>query len=239
MGNFGVIMLLAVFGTVASCLTVGVVMYGLGKTGMVYEATWLECMVFGALVSATDPVSVIAVFQNIGVKPLLHILVFGESVLNDAVALVLFSTIVQYEEESELDVSAASLLRASATFLKILVGSMVMGISIGALSAVLFKVLRLWQLEMRTLECTLVLLVPYISYSLAQGFELSGIVSMLFTGIVMASYTRFNLSEDGASFLEETYHILAHTAGTWRGAVLVCCVCCGGCTSIARSVYNF
>ena len=59
------------------------------KADVVYPLTLVECFAFGSLISAVDPVATLAIFQAIDVDQILYMLVFGESVLNDAVAIVL------------------------------------------------------------------------------------------------------------------------------------------------------
>ena len=54
-----------------------------------YKPSLLDCLYFGALISATDPVTILAIFNDLQVDVNLYALVFGESVLNDAVAIVL------------------------------------------------------------------------------------------------------------------------------------------------------
>lgn len=216
-GNFFLILALAIFGTLISSFVVGGIMFSLSSysSNAIYTASWIECLVFGAIISATDPVTVIAVFQSIGVKPGLHILVFGESVLNDAVAIVLYRTLVLFENNVLDSTSPQPVMDAVTDFIINLFGSALMGIAMGIGSAILFKWLRLWDVNLRELECTVAITLPYLSYTLAQGVNISGIVSMLFTAIIMGSFTRHNLSVDASKFISEVFHILAHMAETF------------------------
>uniref|UniRef100_A0A453RIW7 Cation/H+ exchanger transmembrane domain-containing protein n=1 Tax=Aegilops tauschii subsp. strangulata TaxID=200361 RepID=A0A453RIW7_AEGTS len=66
--------------------------YLAGLIHLVYRMPLVECMMFGALVSATDPVTVLSIFQELGTDVNLYALVFGESVLNDAMAISLYRT---------------------------------------------------------------------------------------------------------------------------------------------------
>lgn len=90
MENVGTILTFAVLGTLWSAFFTGVALYGVcrlegaGLAGV----DLLSCLLFGCIVSAVDPVAVLAVFQEIHINELLHILVFGESLLNDAVTVV-------------------------------------------------------------------------------------------------------------------------------------------------------
>jgi sodium/hydrogen exchanger 8 len=89
-------MLLAVLGTLVSTFVIGYLTYLLGLTGIVTIDTSspMEALCFGALISAVDPVATLSIMGNpeLNCDPLLYSLVFGESVLNDAVAIVLFHT---------------------------------------------------------------------------------------------------------------------------------------------------
>lgn len=88
--NLGTILMFAVVGTLWNIFFVGGMMYGVcqieaAKLGSV---DLLSCLLFGSIISAVDPVAVLAVFEEIHINELLHILVFGESLLNDAVTVV-------------------------------------------------------------------------------------------------------------------------------------------------------
>lgn len=87
--NIGTITLFAVLGTVVSAVMIGIGLYVLGNYGLSYPLTLLHSLIFGSLISAVDPVATLAIFNSLKVDAILHTLVFGESVLNDAVSIVL------------------------------------------------------------------------------------------------------------------------------------------------------
>ncbi|KAJ8015716.1 hypothetical protein DPEC_G00029030 [Dallia pectoralis] len=104
--NMGSILAYAFLGTVISCFIIGMLMYGCVKlmkqVGQLDgEFFFTDCLLFGAIVSATDPVTVLAIFNELQVDVDLYALLFGESVLNDAVAVVLSSSIVLYQPEGD------------------------------------------------------------------------------------------------------------------------------------------
>ncbi|KAH8948713.1 hypothetical protein BDL97_11G107500 [Sphagnum fallax] len=85
--NFGAICTFAFLGTVISSFVIGFLLWVFGLLGWTYSMPYLVCLTFGALISSTDPVTVLAIFNELGVDPDLYSYVFGESVLNDAVIL--------------------------------------------------------------------------------------------------------------------------------------------------------
>ena len=101
--NIGSILLFAIVGTAISALIVGGGIYVLGLADVVYRLNFVESFAFGSLISAVDPVATLAIFQALDVEPVLNMLVFGESILNDAVAIVLTTTVL----ESDLPEMAA------------------------------------------------------------------------------------------------------------------------------------
>ncbi|KAM0910469.1 hypothetical protein ACQ4PT_014140 [Festuca glaucescens] len=213
--------------------------YLAGLIYIIYRLPLVECMMFGALVSATDPVTVLSIFQELGTDVNLYALVFGESVLNDAVCIIFFYLhlfkcfllMLTYCLVSTYGVTikvAISLYRTMASmrtnspgqnfvivilrFLENFVGSMSSGIGVGLISALLFKYAELGVENLHNLESCLFVLFPYFSYMLAEGLGLSGIVSILFTGIVMKRYTFYNLSEDSQRFTARFFHLLSSLA---------------------------
>lgn len=164
--------------------------------GLCYPMGMLASLTFGSLISATDPVTVLAVFQALGVKVDLFSMVFGESVLNDAVAIVLSRTLLSFKEPGAV-VDQESIGAALALFLTIFLGSMFIGILAGIASAMVFKVLNLRKHdELIFTEGALSFVFPWMAYFIAEALSWSGIVAIMFCGIVMASYTRNNFSPE-------------------------------------------
>jgi len=215
MSNIGAIGLLSVVGTLSIAICTGGLMFMFSSFSGVYSTNLVESMAFGALISATDPVSVLATFNRVGVKPKLAILVFGESLLNDAMAIVLFRSILTYEDDMLDDSKDFSAFGSVLEFLRIFFGSIAVGVFVGFSSALLFKNVELWVKDMRQLETALTITLPYLSYAIAAGLELSGIVSLLFCGMFMSSYTRLNLSIESEKFLRDFYEALAYLAETF------------------------
>jgi NhaP-type Na+/H+ or K+/H+ antiporter len=119
LSNFGAICGLAFAGTTISTFAIGFFVWICGGMGICYGLPLLHALVFGALISATDPVTVLAIFQELGVNTELYSLVFGESVLNDAVAIVLYRTLVNFNNKG---VTFVSLIESAGFFLVIFVG---------------------------------------------------------------------------------------------------------------------
>lgn len=89
--NLGTILLMAVVGSLWNAFTTGFALYGCGKLDIFgRELGLMETLLFSSLISAVDPVAVLAVFEEIRVDEILYIVVFGESLLNDAVTVVSF-----------------------------------------------------------------------------------------------------------------------------------------------------
>ncbi|CAF0807381.1 unnamed protein product [Rotaria sordida] len=99
--NLGTISTFAIFGTTINALVTGVGLYLLGIINLSYKLPWRECFIIGSLNSAIDPVAILSIFQVLNVDQLLYMLVFGESILNDAVAIVLTNVIVESKRQFE------------------------------------------------------------------------------------------------------------------------------------------
>ncbi len=185
--------LLAFVGTVVSSAAVGSLVFAAGQLGVCYPLSRLASFFFGAVVSATDPVSVLAVFKAIGVREDIFAIVFGESVLNDAVAIVLARTVLTFNHPAAKEGGAAAAL-ALLVFVAIFLGSTLIGGVAGAASALLFKALRLSERPgAEVVEASLSFALPWAAFYASEALGLSGIVAILFCGVVMATYARPNL----------------------------------------------
>ena len=208
-------LLLAFLGTCLSAAVVGGIVYAAGQLGLCYALSGLASLFFGALISATDPVTVLAVFKAIGVRDDIFSIVFGESVLNDAVAIVLARTVLAFTEpEGGGHVGsgggASALFSALLIFVAIFLGSMFIGGVAGLLSALGFKALRLNDHDDKQIvEASLSFAFPWMAFYASEALGLSGIVAILFCGMVMATYTRPNLSAAAVRLTSEIYDALA------------------------------
>ncbi|EOY29073.1 PREDICTED: sodium/hydrogen exchanger 6 [Theobroma cacao] len=210
--NFGAIVTFAILGTLIASVVTGVLVYLGGLMYLMYRLPFVECLMFGALISATDPVTVLSIFQELGTDMNLYALVFGESVLNDAMAISLYRTMSLVRSHVS---SGQNFFMVIVRFLETFVGSMSAGVGVGFTSALLFKYAGLDIDNLQNLECCLFVLFPYFSYMLAEGLSLSGIVSILFTGIVMKHYTYSNLSENSQRFVSAFFHLISSLAETF------------------------
>ena len=214
--NFPAICMFAFFGTFVSALVFGLIVFYAGKLGICYQLPMLEALIFGSLISATDPVTVLAIFHSLRVEPKMYSLVFGESVLNDAVAIVLYRSLLSFKGQS---VTVTSCLKASAQFLTIFVGSFGIGTAVALSSSLLFKKASFRRAQSTetdsTLQVAIAVLFPFVAYMIAEGLALSGIVAILFTGVVMAHYTSKNLPPDARNSLKSFFRVLASLAETF------------------------
>ncbi|KAF3794994.1 Sodium/hydrogen exchanger 6 [Nymphaea thermarum] len=175
-----------------------------GLMFLMYKLPFVESMMFGSLISATDPVTVLSIFQELGIDVNLYALVFGESVLNDAMAISLYRTMSSVNGHAT---SSKSIFFIILRFLETFVGSLSSEV-LGALTLTyLFKYAGL----------------DIDKYMLAEGLGLSGIVSILFTGIVMKHYTFSNLSENSQRFVAAFFHLISSLAETFMAANVFSC----------------
>ncbi|XP_076606199.1 sodium/hydrogen exchanger 6-like isoform X2 [Chaetodon auriga] len=211
--NIGSILAYAFMGTVISCFVIGLIMYGfvfimkvVGQLGGDFYFT--DCLFFGAIVSATDPVTVLAIFNELKVDVDLYALLFGESVLNDAVAIVLSSSIVAYQPTGDNSHSfeAMALLKSFGIFLGVFSGSFALGVATGVMTALVTKFTKLRDFPL--LETALFFLMSWSTFLLAEACGFTGVVAVLFCGITQAHYTFNNLSPDSQDRTKQLFELL-------------------------------
>ncbi|XP_066435541.1 sodium/hydrogen exchanger 7 isoform X3 [Eleutherodactylus coqui] len=211
--NIGSILTYAFFGTAVSCFIIGNLMYGVVKlmklvgqlNGKFY---YTDCLFFGAIISATDPVTVLAIFNELHADVDLYALLFGESVLNDAVAIVLSSSIVAYQPtgENSHTFDAAAFFKSVGVFVGIFSGSFAMGVCTGVCTALVTKFTKLHCFPL--LETALFFLLSWSTFLLAEACGFTGVVAVLFCGITQAHYTYNNLSPESRSRTKQLFEVL-------------------------------
>uniref|UniRef100_H3DLJ2 Sodium/hydrogen exchanger n=1 Tax=Tetraodon nigroviridis TaxID=99883 RepID=H3DLJ2_TETNG len=211
--NIGSILAYAFVGTLTSCFIIGLIMYGfvwfmkaVGQLGGDFYFT--DCLFFGAIISATDPVTVLAIFHELKVDVDLYALLFGESVLNDAVAIVLSSSIVAYQPAGDNSHSfeATALLKSFGIFLGVFSGSFALGVATGVMTALITKFTKLRDFPL--LETALFFLMSWSTFLLAEACGFTGVVAVLFCGITQAHYTFNNLSPASQDRTKQLFELL-------------------------------
>ncbi|CAJ1059866.1 sodium/hydrogen exchanger 7 [Xyrichtys novacula] len=204
--NLGSIITYAFLGTAISCFVIGNLMYGVVKLMQVVgqltdKFYYTDCLFFGAIISATDPVTVLAIFNELHADGDLYALLFGESVMNDAVAIVLSSSIVAYQPSGANThmFDASAFFKSVGVFLGIFSGSFVMGAATGV-----FTKLHYFPL----LETALFFLMSWSTFLLAEACGFTGVVAVLFCGITQAHYTYNNLSEESTKRTKQLFEVL-------------------------------
>lgn len=210
--NIGSILVFAIVGTTISALVIGAGIYLLGLADVAYRLNFVESFAFGSLISAVDPVATVAIFHALDVDPILNMLVFGESILNDAISIVLTTTISNTPEHSASGSTGDAILSALGTFFTMFFASAGIGVVFALISALLIKHVDLRKHP--SLEFGLMLVFTYAPYVLAEGIHLSGIMAILFCGIVMSHYTHFNLSTVTQITMQQTMRTLSFIAET-------------------------
>uniref|UniRef100_A0A8C4GT80 Sodium/hydrogen exchanger n=1 Tax=Dicentrarchus labrax TaxID=13489 RepID=A0A8C4GT80_DICLA len=206
--NLGSIITYAFLGTAISCFVIGNLMYGVVKLMQVVgqltdKFYYTDCLFFGAIISATDPVTVLAIFNELHADGDLYALLFGESVMNDAVAIVLSSSIVAYQPSGANThmFDASAFFKSVGVFLGIFSGSFLMGAATGVVT---FTKLHCFPL----LETALFFLMSWSTFLLAEACGFTGVVAVLFCGITQAHYTYNNLSEESTKRTKQLFEVL-------------------------------
>nr|KAF6359066.1 solute carrier family 9 member A8 [Pipistrellus kuhlii] len=216
--NIGSIILFSVFGTAISAFVVGGGIYFLGQADVISKLNMTDSFAFGSLISAVDPVATIAIFNALHIDPVLNMLVFGESILNDAVSIVLTNTAEGLTRKNMSDVSGwQTFVQALGYFLKMFFGSAALGTLTGLISALISFYYDEHHIDLRktpSLEFGMMIIFAYLPYGLAEGISLSGIMAILFSGIVMSHYTHHNLSPVTQILMQQTLRTVAFLCET-------------------------
>ncbi len=176
--NTGTILLLAIPGVILTTLiTGGIVSFGAG-------IPLSAALVFGALIAATDPVSVVAIFRRIGAPKRLEVMLEGESLFNDGTAIVLFGIAL-----GALGTGDFSVVQGTIDFLIIAGGGIVVGLVIGAIAIPLLA-----RIDDHLVETTLTTLIAFGSYLVAEQLHVSGVLAVVIAGLIAGNIGRKEMS---------------------------------------------
>jgi CPA1 family monovalent cation:H+ antiporter len=168
------VLILALPGTLATAAIVG------GVLMLALQMPPAVALLFGSIVAATDPIAVVAVFRGLNAPTRLSVIAEGESLINDGVAITLYTAFLGMATAGNADVLGASVL-----FLREVVG----GVAIGAALAIVFSRLTA-TIDDHLIEMTLSTALAYGSYLAAQALETSGALACVAAGLIHGSYGR-------------------------------------------------
>ncbi|XP_049315800.1 uncharacterized protein LOC105231156 isoform X16 [Bactrocera dorsalis] len=210
--NLGTILLMAGIGTVFNTATIGLSLWGCGLTGMFGPEVprFLDTFLFAALISAVDPVAVLAVFEEIHVNEVLYIVVFGESLLNDAVTVVMYHMMEVYNEIGISNIIAQDIASGVGSFFVVAIGGTVIGIIWGFLTGLVTRFTD----HVRVIEPIFIFVMAYLAYLNAEIFHMSGILAITFCGITMKNYVEANISQKSHTTIKYALKMLSSSSET-------------------------
>lgn len=218
-------------GTFISAVVLGFILYLWTWIPLVgLNITFVEAISVGAALSATDPVTILAIFNTYKVDPKLYTVIFGESILNDAIAIVVFETAQRYKDGGTKgsSLNIFSLFQGVGIFILVFFGSLFIGVAVGIGTALGLKYTLVRRYP--KIESSLIVLIAYASYFFSNGCHMSGksinlklfdlqllityinmigIVSLLFCGITLKHYAYYNMSRRTQLTTKYLFQVLA------------------------------
>ena len=171
------ISVLSIFSTFASTFLIGFFIYGFSKL-LGFHIDLVYCILFGALISPTDPIAVLAIIKNLKAPKKLSIKVEGESLFNDGVGLVIFTTVFAVAFSG----GEPTFGDAAEIFLTEAIGGIVFGAILGLIAHYLISAT-----DDGSLEILLTLTVPTAGFMLANMLHVSGALAMVVAGIMVGN----------------------------------------------------
>jgi CPA1 family monovalent cation:H+ antiporter len=180
------IAVLATIGVIMSSVIIGVVsFYVFALFGI--DIPFIYCLVFGVLISPTDPIAVMGILKKVGAPKSIEAKITGESLFNDGVAVVLFIAVLGVATgQSEASLSAVGLL-----FLQEAVGGALFGLALGYLGYRMLKSIDNYQVEV-----LITIAMVTGGYALAQQLHLSGPIAIVIAGLMMGNRGRLLAMSD-------------------------------------------
>jgi NhaP-type Na+/H+ or K+/H+ antiporter len=195
------ILTFAIFGTAFSAVAIGYIVYFLSDIGGGASLPLLDSLLFGALASSIDPVATLSILSNMGISQgdTLYTLVFGESLLNDGVSIVLFDSLVRHMGDADV-VDQATIHDIIWNFFFVVAGSIAVGGLCGSLCTLYF-----WALKGKHTAVTEVAVFfswALVPFYIADGIGYSGIISIMVMGFMLDYYVIGGFESDEGQWME-------------------------------------
>lgn len=197
------ISLLAVIGLILAMLMTAWLVH------VVFGWNWIESLLFGALISATDPVAVVALLKEMNARKRLQTILEGESLLNDGTAIVMFSLFFSLLASSSLPEHLA--ISTVLEFSRIVLLGLLTGLVLSVLTINWIKHV----FNDALIEITLSIVIAYLSFYIAEELlHASGIVAVVTTALIYAGPGRSRISPEVSHFLQQFWEVMAYFANT-------------------------
>ncbi|XP_035765181.1 sodium/hydrogen exchanger 3-like [Neolamprologus brichardi] len=170
----------------------------------------LQYLLFGSLMAAVDPVAVIAVFEQVHVNDVLFIMVFGESLLNDGVTVVLFNVFDAFVSLGGPKIDAAEIVKGIVSFFVVAFGGSLVGLVFGLLISLLTRCTK----NIQIIEPGFIFVLGYLSYLTAEMLSLSAILSIVFCGMCCQKYINANMDENSVQTVRYAMKVFANGSET-------------------------
>ncbi len=171
-----------------------------GMLHVALDMPFLQGLLFGAMVAATDPIAVLSIFKEVGAPERLKTLMEGESLFNDGTSVVLFTALLAVM----MGQAEASVTAITGDFLKVCLGGAAVGLAFGLICYRLMK-----GLDDHLLEVTLTVVLVFGSFLVAEIFHLSGVISVVIAGLIVGNYGKmFSMSERTIETVENFWEVI-------------------------------
>ncbi len=176
----GPILAFATFGVLVSTFLIGGIMYFiLGMLGL--DIAFIYCLLFGALISPTDPIAVLGILKKVGVPKKLETKIVGESLFNDGVGVVVFLTIFAIAEKGLANITFGEI---GLLLLEEVLGGIALGALLGYIA---FKLMK--SIDDYSVEVLITIAIVMGGYLLAQKLHFSGPLAVVVAGLIVGHDT--------------------------------------------------
>ncbi|XP_030057310.1 sodium/hydrogen exchanger 4 [Microcaecilia unicolor] len=211
--NIGTIILWSFGGTLINALGIGISLYGICQIDAfgLSDVSLLQNLLFGSLISAVDPVAVLAVFEEAHVNEQLYMMIFGESLLNDGITVVLYNMFISFTHMHTFEtIEPVDVFAGIARFFSVGIGGVLFGIIFGFVSAFITRFTE----NISSIEPLLVFMFSYLSYLSAEALYLSGILAITACAMTMKKYVEENVSQNSNTTIKYFMKMLSSVSET-------------------------
>jgi len=194
------IIIFSTLGVIISTLFVGVLMYYVFLLFNI-SVPLIQCLMFGALISPTDPIAVIGILKKAGIRKSLEIKVAGESLFNDGIAVLLFSLLYQLAQGSEIDLTFKHI---TGLFIQETGGGLFIGVVLGYIGS---RGIR--QINSYNVTVMITLAIVMGGYLLARYLHVSSPLAMVAAGLVIGNYGKATaMSVTDKDYLDKFWELI-------------------------------